>query len=61
MLKNDTFFFYPFVVTLNVAECSQNKSDTYGVCVCVSGPNLKVISTMSVGFDHLAIEEIKKR
>ncbi|MCI4379609.1 hypothetical protein PGIGA_G00230190 [Pangasianodon gigas] len=26
-----------------------------------AGPNLKVISTMSVGFDHLAIEEIKKR
>ncbi|MEQ2177387.1 hypothetical protein GOODEAATRI_002995, partial [Goodea atripinnis] len=24
-------------------------------------PNLKVISTMSVGFDHLALEEIKKR
>ncbi|XP_069781970.1 glyoxylate reductase/hydroxypyruvate reductase-like isoform X2 [Narcine bancroftii] len=27
----------------------------------VAGPNLKVISTMSVGFDHLALEEIKKR
>ncbi|MEQ2220036.1 hypothetical protein ILYODFUR_001117, partial [Ilyodon furcidens] len=26
-----------------------------------AGPNLKVISTMSVGFDHLALEEIKKR
>ncbi|XP_017548879.1 glyoxylate reductase/hydroxypyruvate reductase [Pygocentrus nattereri] len=26
-----------------------------------AGPNLKVISTMSVGFDHLAIDEIKKR
>lgn len=26
-----------------------------------AGPNLKVISTMSVGFDHLAINEIKKR
>ncbi|XP_010138374.1 PREDICTED: glyoxylate reductase/hydroxypyruvate reductase, partial [Buceros rhinoceros silvestris] len=25
------------------------------------GPDLKVISTMSVGFDHLALEEIKKR
>ncbi|XP_032873772.1 glyoxylate reductase/hydroxypyruvate reductase-like isoform X1 [Amblyraja radiata] len=27
----------------------------------VAGPNLKVISTMSVGFDHLVPEEIKKR
>ncbi|XP_063770726.1 glyoxylate reductase/hydroxypyruvate reductase [Pseudophryne corroboree] len=26
-----------------------------------AGPNLKVISTFSVGFDHLAIDEIKKR
>ncbi|XP_069818289.1 glyoxylate reductase/hydroxypyruvate reductase isoform X1 [Dendropsophus ebraccatus] len=26
-----------------------------------AGPNLKVISTLSVGFDHLAIEEIRKR
>ncbi|XP_034453701.1 glyoxylate reductase/hydroxypyruvate reductase [Hippoglossus hippoglossus] len=26
-----------------------------------AGPNLKVISTMSVGFDHLAVDEIKKR
>uniref|UniRef100_UPI00398F2924 glyoxylate reductase/hydroxypyruvate reductase-like isoform X2 n=1 Tax=Pristiophorus japonicus TaxID=55135 RepID=UPI00398F2924 len=26
-----------------------------------AGPNLKVISTMSVGFDHLSLEEIKKR
>ncbi|KAJ8247801.1 hypothetical protein GJAV_G00250680 [Gymnothorax javanicus] len=26
-----------------------------------AGPNLKVISTLSVGFDHLAINEIKKR
>uniref|UniRef100_A0A9J8DDM2 Glyoxylate reductase/hydroxypyruvate reductase n=2 Tax=Cyprinus carpio TaxID=7962 RepID=A0A9J8DDM2_CYPCA len=26
-----------------------------------AGPNLKVISTLSVGFDHLAIDEIKKR
>ncbi|KAG7230285.1 hypothetical protein INR49_024389, partial [Caranx melampygus] len=26
-----------------------------------AGPNLKVISTLSVGFDHLAISEIKKR
>ncbi|XP_014325727.1 glyoxylate reductase/hydroxypyruvate reductase-like [Xiphophorus maculatus] len=26
-----------------------------------AGPNLKVISTMSVGFDHLALDEIKKR
>ncbi|XP_077201670.1 glyoxylate reductase/hydroxypyruvate reductase [Paroedura picta] len=27
----------------------------------VAGPNLKVISTLSVGYDHLAIDEIKKR
>uniref|UniRef100_A0A6J0TLE1 Glyoxylate reductase/hydroxypyruvate reductase n=1 Tax=Pogona vitticeps TaxID=103695 RepID=A0A6J0TLE1_9SAUR len=26
-----------------------------------AGPNLKVISTLSVGYDHLAIPEIKKR
>ncbi|KAJ8247803.1 hypothetical protein GJAV_G00250700 [Gymnothorax javanicus] len=26
-----------------------------------AGPNLKVISTLSVGFDHLEIKEIKKR
>ncbi|XP_013907056.1 PREDICTED: glyoxylate reductase/hydroxypyruvate reductase [Thamnophis sirtalis] len=26
-----------------------------------AGPNLKVISTLSVGYDHLAIDEIKKR
>lgn len=26
-----------------------------------AGPNLKVISTLSVGFDHLALNEIKKR
>lgn len=26
-----------------------------------AGPNLKVISTMSVGFDHMSLEEIKKR
>lgn len=27
----------------------------------ILGPNLKVISTLSVGFDHLALDEIKKR
>lgn len=26
-----------------------------------AGPNLKVLSTMSVGFDHLNLEELKKR
>lgn len=26
-----------------------------------AGPNLKVISTLSVGYDHLALDEIKKR
>lgn len=26
-----------------------------------AGPNLKVISTLSVGVDHLALDEIKKR
>ncbi|NWU87212.1 GRHPR reductase, partial [Onychorhynchus coronatus] len=30
-------------------------------CSCLTGPGLKVISTMSVGFDHLALDEIKKR
>jgi glyoxylate/hydroxypyruvate reductase len=27
----------------------------------LAGPNLKVISTLSVGFDHMAMDEIKKR
>ncbi len=32
------------------------------VHVCTSaGPNLKVLSTMSVGFDHLSLEELRKR
>ncbi|KAM4595080.1 glyoxylate reductase/hydroxypyruvate reductase [Fundulus diaphanus] len=26
-----------------------------------AGPNLKVLSTMSVGYDHLSLEELKKR
>uniref|UniRef100_A0A4W3HIM3 Glyoxylate reductase/hydroxypyruvate reductase n=1 Tax=Callorhinchus milii TaxID=7868 RepID=A0A4W3HIM3_CALMI len=26
-----------------------------------AGPNLKIISTLSVGFDHLSLDEIKKR
>uniref|UniRef100_A0A4W5JW27 Glyoxylate reductase/hydroxypyruvate reductase b n=1 Tax=Hucho hucho TaxID=62062 RepID=A0A4W5JW27_9TELE len=26
-----------------------------------AGPNLRVLSTMSVGFDHLSLEELKKR
>ncbi|XP_040043267.2 glyoxylate reductase/hydroxypyruvate reductase [Gasterosteus aculeatus] len=26
-----------------------------------AGPNLKVVSTMSVGFDHLSLQELKKR
>ncbi|XP_078477704.1 glyoxylate reductase/hydroxypyruvate reductase-like, partial [Lampetra planeri] len=26
-----------------------------------AGPNLKVLSTMSVGFDHLSLDELKKR
>ncbi|XP_068607204.1 glyoxylate reductase/hydroxypyruvate reductase [Brachionichthys hirsutus] len=26
-----------------------------------AGPNLKVLSTMSVGFDHLSLEELRKR
>ncbi|KAM7419179.1 hypothetical protein PAMA_016344 [Pampus argenteus] len=26
-----------------------------------AGPNLKILSTMSVGFDHLTLEELKKR
>lgn len=31
-------------------------------CVfCTTGANLKVISTFSVGVDHLSLDEIKKR
>lgn len=40
----------------------------YGyICVCLyvwyvpAGPNLKVVSTMSVGYDHLSLDELKKR
>lgn len=38
----------------------QTNSET---CVCLNnaGPNLKVLSTMSVGFDHLSLDELKKR
>lgn len=35
-------------------------SDNDEVCL-FPGPNLKVISTLSVGYDHLVLEEIKKR
>ncbi|KAJ0050945.1 hypothetical protein NL108_009940, partial [Boleophthalmus pectinirostris] len=31
------------------------------LCCSSAGPNLKVLSTMSVGFDHLNLEELKKR
>lgn len=31
------------------------------VCFNNAGPNLKVLSTMSVGFDHLSLDELKKR
>lgn len=37
------------------------------ICVCLyvwyvpAGPNLKVVSTMSVGYDHLSLDELKKR
>ncbi len=41
------------------------KNDLKRVCVYVwctpAGPNLKVLSTMSVGFDHISLEEVKKR
>lgn len=29
--------------------------------LCCAGPNLKVLSTMSVGFDHLSLDQLKKR
>lgn len=29
--------------------------------LCRAGPNLKVVSTMSVGFDHLSLDELRKR
>ncbi|OXB83678.1 UNVERIFIED_CONTAM: hypothetical protein H355_015326 [Colinus virginianus] len=32
-----------------------------GEVLDAAGPSLKVISTLSVGFDHLALDEIKKR
>ncbi|XP_043915517.1 glyoxylate reductase/hydroxypyruvate reductase-like [Protopterus annectens] len=54
------------------AELLKGISGAYGVVCLLSdkidaevldaaGPNLKVISTMSVGYDHLSVEEIKKR
>jgi hypothetical protein len=33
----------------------------YTCIFCTTGANLKVISTLSVGVDHLALDEIKKR
>lgn len=40
--------------TINLWNCN--------MCVVLyAGPNLKVVSTMSVGFDHLSLEELKKR
>lgn len=42
-----------------------NSASKIGVCLyfwCLpAGPNLKVLSTMSVGFDHLSLGELKKR
>lgn len=38
------------------------QEERYKQCsFCTIGSNLRVISTMSVGLDHLALEEIKKR
>ena len=31
------------------------------ICIFKTGPNLKVIGTMSVGYDHLNLDEIKAR
>uniref|UniRef100_A0A8C1UC46 Glyoxylate reductase/hydroxypyruvate reductase n=1 Tax=Cyprinus carpio TaxID=7962 RepID=A0A8C1UC46_CYPCA len=55
-----------------LAELLKGVADAHGLLCLLSdkidaevlnaaGPNLKVISTLSVGFDHLAIDEIKKR
>lgn len=54
-----------FVVHVNVLTLTQCKGPPL-MCLCwrvcvPTGPNLKVISTMSVGFDHLNLEELKKR
>ncbi|KAL4641755.1 glyoxylate reductase/hydroxypyruvate reductase-like [Arapaima gigas] len=54
------------------ADLLQRVSGVHGILCLLSdridtevinaaGPNLKVISTLSVGFDHLATDEIKKR
>lgn len=40
--------------------CPWVTSHNDGVCL-FPGPNLKVISTLSVGYDHLVLDEIKKR
>lgn len=48
---------YVFIWTLRPVELTSNNT---GVRL-FPGPNLKVISTLSVGYDHLALEEIKKR
>ncbi len=42
-------------------KSGQIQSHTECVCLNNAGPNLKVISTMSVGFDHLSLDELKKR
>ena len=33
----------------------------YNVVSCIVGSQLKVVSTMSVGYDHIDIEECKRR
>ena len=43
-------------------EGLESHEERYKQCFfCPTGANLKVISTMSVGVDHLALDEIKKR
>lgn len=52
---------------LNLLNATNGLSNLCSCCTCVyvcrtsTGPNLKVLSTMSVGFDHLSLEELKKR
>lgn len=42
-------------------KCNKKKQGHEIFCLYFAGPNLKVLSTMSVGFDHLNLEELKKR
>ena len=46
---------------LNYQEIKTTVTLHYNVVSCIVGSQLKVVSTMSVGYDHIDIEECKRR